>query len=130
MLESQASYCRTKLNRVTARSLYTALMEMRRLDVTRESVLSPGDIDEVILGHGVPLRPCLPFLHSRFRDARFRRSTNYEKLMTYLEVRSPGRTPGTCPLSGEDVRATEAGAGRGQGLGRLELEQEDAIQVP
>ena len=98
-MESQASYCRTKLNRVTARSLYTALMEMRRLDVTRESVLSPGDIDEVILGHGVPLRPCLPFLHSRFRDARFRRSTNYEKLMTYLEVRSPGRTPGTRNMS-------------------------------
>ena len=27
-----ASYCRTKLNRVTARTLYTATMEMRRRD--------------------------------------------------------------------------------------------------
>ena len=86
MLESQASYCRTKLNRVTARSLYTALMEMRRLDVTRDSVLRPGVIDEVIRGHGLPLGPCLPHLHTRFRDNRFRRSTNYERLMTYLEV--------------------------------------------
>ena len=71
---------------MTERSLYTALMEMRRLDVARDSVLRPGVIDEVIRGHGLPLGPCLPHLHSRFRDARFRRSTNYERLMTYLEV--------------------------------------------
>ena len=82
----QASFCRTKLNRVTERSLYTALMEMRRLDVARDSVLRPGVIDEVIRGHGLPLGPCLPHLHQRFRDNRFRQSTNYERLMTYLEV--------------------------------------------
>ena len=29
-----ASYCRTKLNRVTARTLYTAIMEMRRRDTS------------------------------------------------------------------------------------------------
>ena len=82
----QAAFCRTKLNRVTERSLYTALMEMRRLDMARDSVLRPGVIDEVIRDHGLPLGPCLPHLHTRFRDARFRRSTNYERLMTYLEV--------------------------------------------
>ena len=71
---------------MTERSLYTALMEMRRLDVARDSVLRPGVIDEVIRGHGLPLGPCLPHLHARFRDNRFRRSTNYERLMTYLEV--------------------------------------------
>ena len=71
---------------MTERSLYTALMEMRRLDVTRDSVLRPGLIDEVIRSHSLPLGPCLPHLHTRFRDSRFRRSTNYERLMTYLEV--------------------------------------------
>ena len=71
---------------MTERSLYTALMEMRRLDVARDSVLRPGVIDEVIRGHGLPLGPCLPHLHNRFRDTRFRRSTNYERLMSYLEV--------------------------------------------
>lgn len=76
---------------MTERSLYTALMEMRKLDVTRDSVLTPGVIDEVIRGHGLPLGPCLPHLHIRFRDTRFRRSTNYERLMTYLEVTSLSR---------------------------------------
>ena len=40
-----ASYCRTKLNRVTARTLYLALMEMRRMDYSKDQVLSQPDIN-------------------------------------------------------------------------------------
>lgn len=40
-----ASYCRTKLNRVTARTLYLALMEMRRMDYSKDQVLSQLDIN-------------------------------------------------------------------------------------
>ena len=102
----QASFCRTKLNRVTERSLYTALMEMRRLDVARDSVLRPGVIDEVIRGHGLPLGPCMPHLHQRFRDNRFRRSTNYERLMTYLEVNRSSKST-IQSISGSVLRVTD-----------------------
>ena len=89
-----ASYCRTKLNRVTARTLYTATMEMRRrdtsyyisteyllhtyyittiprLDYSRDSVLAPAAVDAVLVsGLGVPLGPAMEQLHARFRDKR------------------------------------------------------------
>ena len=82
-----ASYIRTKLNRVTARTLYLALMEMRTHDYARDSVMNPVMIDNILSRLAIPLKPCLPHLHAKFRDKRFVRSTNYEKLMIYLEER-------------------------------------------
>ena len=86
-----ASYCRTKLNRVTARTLYLALMEMRRRDLSQDQVLSPQEVDSVMVKMNIPLAACMPHLHEKFRDKVFRRSTNYEKLMLYLDERRAER---------------------------------------
>ena len=69
---------------VTQRTLSVLLLELRRLDVDREGVLAPSLMDQqfekycrlsksqcphiVIFRYRVPIAPCLPFLHRKFRD--------------------------------------------------------------
>ena len=62
------TFCRSRLNRVTGRTLYIVLMEMRRQDVSRDRVLQPALIDQIIQGFGIPLGPCMKQLHDMFRD--------------------------------------------------------------
>ena len=58
---------------------------MRRADRDRDMVLPPSTVDELIHKYKLPLTPCLPFLHKKFRDKRFIGSTNYEQVMKFLE---------------------------------------------
>ena len=51
---------------------------MRKADRDRDMVLPPSTVDELIHKYKLPLTPCLPFLHKKFRDKRFIGSTNYE----------------------------------------------------
>ena len=85
------SFCRSRLNRVTGRTLYILLMEMRKADLSRDRVLDPATIDQMVERFGIPLSPCMKQLHIMFRDKRFVRSTNYEKLMRFLEARREER---------------------------------------
>ena len=86
-----ASFCREKLNRVTARTLNVLLMTMRRLDKERDMVLPPQTVDYLMEKYCIPLAPCLKNLHRKFRDKRFIGSSNYELMMTYLEDRRAER---------------------------------------
>ena len=85
------SFCRSRLNRVTGRTLYILLMEMRKADLSRDRVLDPAVIDQMVGRFGIPLSPCMKQLHAKFRDKRFVRSTNYENLMRFLETRREER---------------------------------------
>ena len=85
------SFCRSRLNRVTGRTLYILLMEMRKADLSRDRVLDPDTIDQMVARFGIPLAPCMKQLHARFRDKRFVRSTNYENLLRFLEARREER---------------------------------------
>ena len=58
---------------------------MRKADRDRDMVLPPSTIDSLILQFKLPLKPCLPYLHQKFRDQRFIGSTNYEQVMKFLE---------------------------------------------
>ena len=85
------SFCRSRLNRVTGRTLYILLMEMRKADISRDRVLDPATINQMVERFGIPLTPCMKQLHAMFRDKRFVRSTNYENLMRFLEARREER---------------------------------------
>ena len=58
---------------------------MRKADRDRDMVLPPETVDALIHKYKLPLTPCLPFLHKKFRDKRFIGSTNYEHVMRFLE---------------------------------------------
>ena len=58
---------------------------MRKADRDRDMVLPPETVDTLIHKYKLPLTPCLPFLHKKFRDKRFIGSTNYEQVMRFLE---------------------------------------------
>ena len=62
------TFCRARLNRVTGRTLYIVLMEMRRMDVSRDRVLDPVVINQIMETFGIPLSPCMPQLHALFRN--------------------------------------------------------------
>jgi hypothetical protein len=70
---------------VTERTLNVLLIEMRKADRDRDMVLPPSTIDALILQFKLPLKPCLTYLHKKFRDQRFIGSTNYEQVMKFLE---------------------------------------------
>ena len=59
---------------------------MRKADRDRDMVLPPETVDALIHKYKLPLTPCLPFLHKKFRDKRFIGSTNYEHVMRFLEA--------------------------------------------
>ena len=59
---------------------------MRKADRDRDMVLPPETVDALIHKYKLPLTPCLPFLHKKFRDKRFIGSTNYEHVMRFLET--------------------------------------------
>ena len=97
-----ATFCRERLNRITERTLNVLLLgrappvslcqynysipaEMRKADRDRDMVLPPETVDALIHKYKLPLTPCLPFLHKKFRDKRFIGSTNYEQVMKFLE---------------------------------------------
>ena len=60
-------------------------LEMRKADRDRDMVLPPSTVDQLIHKYKLPLTPCLPFIHKKFRDKRFIGSTNYEQVMRFLE---------------------------------------------
>lgn len=70
---------------MTERTLNVLLIEMRKADRDRDMVLPPSTIDALILQFKLPLKPCLSYLHKKFRDQRFIGSTNYEQVMKFLE---------------------------------------------
>ena len=80
-----AAFCKERLNRVTERTLNVLLIEMRKADRDRDMVLPPSTIDALIHQFKLPLKPCLAYLHKKFRDQRFIGSTNYEQVMKFLE---------------------------------------------
>ena len=104
-----ASFCREKLNRVTARTLNVLLMEMRRLDKERDMVLPPQTVDNLMEKYFIPLGPCLKNLHRKFRDKTFIGSTNYELMMTYLEDRRAERQR----IGPEEIREWRQGESSG-----------------
>ena len=57
---------------------------MRKADRDRDMVLPPSTVDELIHKYRLPLSPCLPYLHKKFRDKKFIGSTNYEHVMRFL----------------------------------------------
>ena len=65
------TFCRARLNRVTGRTLYIVLMEMRRMDVSRDRVLDPVVINQIMETFGIPLSPCMPQLHALFRNGSY-----------------------------------------------------------
>ena len=102
-----ASFCRERLNRITERTLNVLLLgykiilltqfpilrrevglfaEMRKADRDRDMVLPPSTVDELIHKYKLPLTPCLPFLHKKFRGEakktlnRYHRNTRENKL--------------------------------------------------
>jgi len=85
--EQLSAFLRDRLDKVTERTLSVMLMEMRRLDRDRDRVLAPVTINSLVDKYRLPIGPCLPYLHKRFRDLKFVGSTNYEHVMKFLEDR-------------------------------------------
>ena len=57
---------------------------MRKADRDRDMVLPPSTVNELVHKYRLPLSPCLPYLHKKFRDKKFIGSTNYEHVMKFL----------------------------------------------
>jgi hypothetical protein len=55
--------------------------------VDREGVLPPATMDVLFQRYRVPLAPCLPFLHKKFRDPVYIGKTSYEGVLMFLEER-------------------------------------------